>query len=233
MSVLRVIARLATPPVLRDAMHLDALLAAARVERDTEVMRIHRATSPEHLIHPALPVLTIEALGATCAIVSAEIVGDDARRGLDHLVRRKDSEDIDRRAGTWQARSGAERAYCLPLPLIETASLEWLAVGDRREVLRMLQRKIPAVGIVRRHGHGRVLEWTVERVDLPPERVLVDEDGRALRHLPRAWCAEAEAEDVGAWRAPYWHPTMCGPRVPRGTRCVLAPEVLRRLERAT
>jgi hypothetical protein len=221
-SVLLVTARLSAPVATSQAIHLDSVLLQAHP--DVHGAPLSRGDPETAIVVPPLPIARIDALGAWTFVCSAHALPEEARRGREHLVKRKDAEDVEHRARRWTPRSGHERIYHLPVPTLLTPRLSWVCVGDRRGVMELL-RRVRSVGAMRRHGFGAVVEWVVERVDEAPARAIVDAGGRAARHLPAEWTTMADAIDVGPSAPPYWHPARARARVPAGSRCTLRPEV--------
>jgi len=221
MAVLSVSAYMASPIASRDVVHLDSVLAQAHpLVRGRHITRAHSA---QDLLTPPLPVTTLRHAGRMVFACSAWILPPEARPGRDNFTKRLDAEDVWRRAGAWTPGSGPERIYCLPLVTTETPRVEWVVVGNRRGVMQLL-RYVSHVGGWRRQGYGAVREWSVERVDLPPESALVH-CGRAARHLPEAWTSGAVSVDDGPCTPPYWHPGLSEPRVRAGVSCALTGPV--------
>jgi len=104
---------------------------------------------------------------------------------------------------------GAYRSQRLPIRTRVADAVAWLAVGDRREVLKIL-RRVPAIGRKRAHGFGRVAEWTVEAVEEDCSWSADSPHGRMLmRPMPIEY---ARSQGLVGWRpdfcavaAPYWH----------------------------
>lgn len=227
MAILRVTARLGAPVALREALHLDGILAAAHP--DTVGGHLHRASDAVEVRRPRLPVLSKRIRGEECHLASAEEWPEGASRRSGHLTSRRDGEDLDHLTRPIQTASGPERDVMLRFPVVEAPTVSWWCVGDRQGVGKLL-RRVEAVGALRRHGYGTVLSWDVERVNGTMEPVeVVLHGGVARRHLPASWCDGAESIDVGATRVPYWHSSSVGPRVRRGTPTGLAPDVLEAL----
>lgn len=227
MPVLRITARLGGPVVVRDALHLDGILAA--VHPDCVGGALHRASDASEVIRPPLPIVVRRFEDDPVHLASAEEWPEDARRRSGHLTRRRDPDDLDHLTRPIQTASGPDRDVMLRFPVVEAATVSWVAVGDRSGVVSLLKR-VPAIGSIRRHGYGVVLGWDVEVVrGADPASVLVSR-GVARRHLPASWCEAPQAVTVGAWRAPYWHPSSIGARVTRGTPTGLREGTTRVLE---
>lgn len=188
-------------------VHLDALLERAQLHRDGVDMEgmIERATPLDRFPRIALPVWSVEVLGARVRLASAWHLPDDAQPARVHLTSRADAEDIERKARAYTPGSGAGRSRLVSREGVTARRIEWHAFGDRREVLRLL-RLLSFVGSLRRGGHGVVEGWDVEAIEGDVvETTLVSAEGLALRALPPAWLATPPAS-IGAWRSPYWHP---------------------------
>jgi CRISPR type IV-associated protein Csf3 len=97
----------------------------------------------------------------------------------------------------------------------------------------MAVRSVRHIGIMRRHGYGRVRKWEIVEADTAPDQLLVGLDGRAARHLPAEWCIDNQSVDVGAVLPPYWHPGRNQPRVRFGCSAKLREEVYAAVSRLT
>lgn len=222
MTVLRVTAHMLAPIASVEEVHLDSLLTAAHPDvRGRHVTRAHDAGE---LHHPRLPVVRLTVGGVWVLLSSTWQIPEGARFGRESFTKRRDKVDVHYLAQPFTPSSGPGKNYQLPVMTVETPSVSWLVVGDRRGV-RELLRYVQHVGAIRRQGYGRVREWEVERADVDPLRVLVDEQGRAARFLPQAWTSYADALDRGAVVPPYWHPGLAVPRVRPGVRVELLDEV--------
>lgn len=204
-------------------MHLDGALQAVHPDcRGDHVTRFDR-----RLNYPTLPVAKFSVRDRWVYMTSAEQWPAEARRGRSAMVKTYDGADADLRAGTISTSAGPERLYQLPVPLIESPSVSWLAVGNRRSVKEML-KKVRQVGMYRRHGYGIVDRWEIEVVDEPPAAVLTGPDHVLRRHVPEAWCervGDVVRSAPGRCLPPYWHLDL-EPVVRAGTVAHLAPEVL-------
>jgi len=223
-TLLRVTAHLSTPIAARQPVQLDAILIQAHP--DVGGNQISRATPESEIIEPGIGVHRLRVFGEHVFLASEWIVPEKAQRGLEHIVKRKDSQDLDALASNWQGNLGPGKNRCVPMPLIQTDAVAWIVVGQGHGI-RSLLHHIHHVGGVRGQGYGVVREWVVEPLrDVPVERVLITADGRAARHLPAVWVEPGPPLDAGAWLPPYWHPARIKDRIRAGTPCVLRPQVL-------
>lgn len=91
----------------------------------------------------------------------------------------------------WHLSAGPQKARDVPHAAMWVRELHWWCLGDP-DRLRLLLGRVPALGRLTRHGHGRVLSWTV------------DGDADALqRWQQRVWPDPDGRPD--AIRAPYHH----------------------------
>lgn len=106
-------------------------------------------------------------------------------------------------SGSPNLTNGVYREYNAPLPILCVRRLQACAQGNRKEVLRLLERNIRRVGHKRGHGFGNVVairaEWTDQDWSL-------EREGLATRWLPQEGAARLVRP-----RPPYWN--TCG-RVP-------------------
>lgn len=224
MSVLRITAHLRTPIASRQPVQLDAILLHAHP--DLEGKAASRSTPPEALSEPSISVHRIRFAGTRVFLCSGWRLPPEAKRGVEHIVKRKAPEDLDVLERSWNPALGPGKNRCVPVPLTLTPSVSWLAVGKRQGVKRLL-RYARHVGGLRAHGYGIVSRWEIEDLrDEDPLAALLTVDGHAARHLPASWVVGSPPSDSGAWLPPYWHPSRIGRRIPAGVRCELKPEII-------
>jgi hypothetical protein len=63
-----------------------------------------------------------------------------------------------------ETSQGAEKNYDLPLFLRLTPFIDWYCVGDKTELLRILNQ-VTGLGKKRSHGFGQVIEWKVTEIE--------------------------------------------------------------------
>lgn len=105
---------------------------------------------------------------------------------------------------------GWTKSYRLPLRVRRVDRVRWFTVGDRRSVLVAL-RRVQWLGKKTADGYGRVVEWTVDRVEADCSWFGPHESGPVLmRPLPITDDLPANLlgarRDFGACCPPYWHP---------------------------
>lgn len=231
LRIVEVVATLAAPVVLTDEMHLDGLLASAHplcrgapIGRDTPLSRI---------VDPPIPVMNLSDGGVSVRLCTVADAAPSARLTTSQVVKRRDAEDIASLARPVHLGLGPGKNRLGRLPVVVTPTLTWRAVGERRGIVRLLNR-ITCLGTWRSAGYGQVCRWdvTVHPTDTP-EQVLVSRDGRAQRTIPTSWTEWAETTVTGAIQAPYWHPArLVASCVPVGARCVLRPTIIEAVRRA-
>lgn len=228
MATLLVRAFLDSPVALVGPLHLDGILASAAP--GISGRRLTRTCPAEAVVSPPIPVPAVTWAGHRVHLCSAAEAAADARRSSEHLTRRRDGDDLDFLAKPVDTRTGPGRDVKLRFPVTITAYLDWLCVGKRQPVLKMLRSRVQAVGSFRRHGYGVVRRWEVERVDAPALEALVFR-GRARRNLPARWLVEPETVESVPVRAPYWHPSTLEPGVLAGRLTGLDEAVVERVAR--
>ena len=227
MSLLRVTAHLDGPIATRQPVQLDAVLMQAHPYLSGKA--VTRATPEADLEEPSISVHRLYHGGTRVFLCSGWHFPATARRGVEHIVKRKDGLDLDDLEHPWNPALGPGKNRCVPMPLLLTPTVWWFAIG-RREGVKKLLRRVHQLGGLRAHGYGRVRSWEIDAIaDATLDSVLVTADGKAARHLPAAWAIDPPATDAGSWLPPYWHPCRIGHRVPEGNRCNLAPAVLGRV----
>lgn len=223
MGVVRLTATLASPIVLTDDLHLDGLLASAHPS--CRASPIGRETGEADLIDPPLPICQLTAHGATVRLCTAAILPDEARTGSERAIRRRDGDDISMIALPIHLGLGPNKNRLHKLPTVVTPCVSWLAVGERRGLIR-LARRIAFLGGWRSAGFGAVSAWTAEYVSQDEACATLLQGGVAQRHLPASWVEWAADLTVGPFRAPYWHPARQTESIVRaGSRCALHPDI--------
>jgi hypothetical protein len=234
MALLKVTARMEAPVVLRDALHLDALLESAHPHSSR--VRLTRRTPLDQLPRIPIPVLHWDGV----ALCSAAQLPDGAQRGTEYITARPDGVDLGRMAGKVNRKSGPGKDQMIRLPLVYTPELVWYTWSSRgkdsdrspRRAVRGLVRRLKVLGSHRRGGYGRVGAWVVEHMPGGTPMDAVHSGSRALRHLPARWCEWAARESPVACSGPYWHPGRREQGVPEGTPCTLAERTLDKLHEA-
>lgn len=150
---------------------------------------VARCSSP---ILPATKIDTVEYVAKRIAVEEAGLLAPNERK-------------VVSTTNAWT------KSYRLPLRVMAVPLIRWFAVGTRREILRLLQREIHAVGKKIADGYGRVKEWVVEHAEHDCSWYAPHESGKVLmRPMPMGdWLPP----DLLGWRpgygsvvAPYWHP---------------------------
>jgi hypothetical protein len=223
----RVTAHLASPIVLRDELHLDALLEA--LHPDARLISPGRDIPATDVRSFPIPLLRHRAIG----ICSAAQFPDDARISSETVVKRKDDADYAHLARPFMLSEGPGKNSMIPLSVVYASHVYWLAWSARtrrspsRGVRGML-RRARSIGAYRRGGYGSVRRWDVEPMDGQPMDA-IHRNGRTLRHIPSRWAEWAASRDHGPCRAPYWHHSRSEERVPAGTECALTMDVIEAL----
>lgn len=218
----RVVARLTEPVVGLDTnpLHLDGLLSwAGYLTHVDQHGHLHLPPlSPDQCADFALPLATWAmpasvpdphplAVGAgglvwgwACSAAWYTPAGHTTVN-----VRRRPATDVMARYTTDNSHhlsTGPLKARDTPHPATLVGEVTWWALADRARLQAMLDRVI-GVGRMPRHGHGRVLRWTVGRDDTAI-------DQWRWRHLPDP---AGRPETI---RAPYHHHSRRMPCAPLG-----------------
>lgn len=236
-TVYRVSAILSSGVDAPHPVHLDALLANAWAKRHGP--RDGREFARDRDIHcrsTEIPraniagLRRVEARGSGLWLCSAWMLEGELHRAPMWYTRRRDAVDQDMAVAPYTPGSGPSRDVLARRERILTRRVSWLGAGSAREAIRGC-RLVSAIGSMRRHGAGSVSGWSVERVDLDPLRVLVDENGRATRHIPASWCTYVDGPvSLLTVRAPYFTRRLAEPAVSPGARIELHADVLRAVE---
>lgn len=224
LDTLRISCDVLTPVAGDQPIHADAILTSAHRgacsgkiwTRSTPIAELPRLSS---FRHPSLWVYWRIGHGHEVPLASA--MQGAWRAEVDHVVRRRDAIDIESMSKTVTRGTGPDRDLMIPVPLrVVESRVWWDVVGNRRAVKKLL-RNVSSIGGMRKQGYGKVINWSVDRVDDCSPLVRA---GVSQRNLPQSWCSSYDRQDVGPVEPPYWHPGRNVARVPCGTECELAEE---------
>jgi hypothetical protein len=99
--------------------------------------------------------------------------------------------------GSPNTSNGTYRDWNMPLPLTACTKMVAWAHGDRKEVRRELRRNIKYLGKKRAHGHGRIVDITVEIIE---QDWSMSKNGVATR-----WTPDVNGFRLVRPRPPYWN----------------------------
>ncbi len=205
-------------PLVGEPPQLDALLEYA-------VSLYHPKAVPGYKVDRALPAppqaqipipIARASLGPwQVGRCSNPILGFVAAEGVQHIAKRIGVEKADclaEKSRTVVTTTNSwTKSYRIPLRQRLVDRVAWFAVGNRRNILRTLQRHIKFIGLKRAVGNGMVCEWTVDRVEQDYSWFAPSEHGPILmRSLPVGdWLPEGLVgfrKGFGGVCPPYWHP---------------------------
>lgn len=222
---LRVTAHLASPLCVGEdgPPRLDALLELAysrtldpRNGQGVDKERLTRDQPPPEQGNIWIP-LARQWLGPWLVAVCSDAIVPACRESVEYINKRLACEEAQliepaRRkqichTNTWT------KSYRLPKRLLHCDCVAWFAVGDRGDVLRTLNKRIPALGKKISVGYGKVARWEVEHHERDVSWYLPHPSGAGrilMRTLPQgAWIPKdllGCKQDFRACVGPYWHP---------------------------
>lgn len=176
---------------------LDGLLAAACARHHVHGEPPGRDEEPDDI---PIPLARWNIGGTWGWKASALFPEGDTLESLTFWRKRLRQDRIEITAGSPNTTNGTYRDWNMPLPLLLCRTMVAYAFGDRVNVRRELRRSVRWLGKKRAHGHGRVTDIEVDRVD---QDWSMSRDGIGTRWLP----AENGARLVRP-RPPYW--SNCG-----------------------
>lgn len=214
---LLVTARLASP-LAGDPPHLDALLewALSLYRPKAEPgYKIDRRFAAPPMAEIPIPLQRSDVGPWKIACASSPILPIPTMEAVEHIGKKigvehagllaEKSRIVVATGNSWT------KSYRIPLRIRTVDRVAWFAVGNRREILKILQRHILSIGKKVADGYGRVSEWTVERTAEDCSWYARHERGRVLmRPLPIVSGVPSGLvgfrQDFGAACPPYWHP---------------------------
>lgn len=183
MQPLRITAKIANPFVAYDnfSPSLDALLEWYWLE---ERGLITPNPTPDSLVQADLPLLKGDIQGEWYWTVSSPHYILEEQQ-ITKYRRRWDQQDKHLNWGGKRAKfstsEGHTKSYDLPLYLRSTPQIDWFAVGDGDEILRLLE-PCKSLGKKRAYGFGEIIRWEVQQVE--QDWHLWGPQGQLMRPMP-------------------------------------------------
>lgn len=177
-----------------EPIHLDALVAWTLAPIHCRNKHITRDDVPEEF---PMPLARATVRGEQVWRASALFPEGETAETFTHWRKRFRVGRVELTRGSPNLANGVYRDWNMPLPLLLAHKMVAYAVGDRRDLLKLL-RRVPALGKKRAHGHGRITGVEIERIKADYSLVM---DGRAMRWLP-----DPRGVRLVRPRPPYWHP---------------------------
>lgn len=180
----------------QEPIHLDALLAWALAPMQTTRRGLTRSDPPDNI---QLPLLRSRVRDVPIWHASALFPGEMDSVETLRFWRKKFRQDrLHLTSGSPNLQNGVYREYNMPVPLLLTPRMVAYASGNRKDVKRLVEKHLPALGKKRAYGYGRIVAITCEPI---PEDWSLIANGIAMRWLP---------DPQGARHVrpcpPYWHP---------------------------
>ena len=217
MKSLKVSARLGSP-LCGDPPHLDALLELALAHaQGMPTYEIDRSRPCPPVAQIGIPLVRRWINGSLVSCCSSPILSEMECERVEHVNTRfplEHSPRLSEGERTIVATSNAQfKSYRLPLRIRNVSQIAWFALsGDRRRLLRVLQRNIRSLGKKRSVGYGRVTAWEVDEVSADWSWFATDQDGTQVLMRPLPLGVELPEsltgcrQDFGGCQPPYWHP---------------------------
>lgn len=196
---MKVIMEMRSPVVTTDYIFLDGLVSSA-VFKDCVPNHYDLPQDTSELIHIPLP---LKQYGNSEPFYAASIgYADEMVEGIDHWRKRT---EIDTKKKI-QVGSGQYKMYDMPMPTMWAERWIFYANGDIKEVRRVLQAHISAIGKKCSQGFGHIKQIMVE----PSEHDWsIVKDGVPMRPIPESGAYGFDMDcDVlmyFAYKPPYWH----------------------------
>lgn len=210
---LKVTCRLAAP-LCGQPPQLDSLLEYALAPAQGFAAKLRRDLPVPEPGSIRIPILRGRIGGLLVARSSSPVFGH-ARSSVEHVVKQLAVEH----AGLLEPRqrlvvatgNSTFKSYRLPLHVRPVDRVVWFTFGDRKTLLRTLNRHIHALGKKRSVGYARIAGWEVERIDDDYSWFAESDSGTVLMR-PLPVCDElpegldGARRDFASVQPPYWHP---------------------------
>ena len=220
--LVRVVFEMASPVILTDPLHLDAIITAVHPDAvDTTLVRTMDAKGSIKGLSLPLERAGLPASWVWCA--SAAYFPDTAKPFSGKYCRRKDEYDADWIGKNVLTIGGIYKNRVAAASGVATPEVCFLAVPTDTDELLALCRKVQGLGRLRASGYGMIRGVRLERVTRDWRDALVYA-GKAMRTLPAEMLTSPAGKSVRI-RPPYWARTDRVEGAEPGDEAVLSPEV--------
>jgi hypothetical protein len=76
---------------------------------------------------------------------------------------------------------GAFKNYAVSLPTLQTKYIVWFAVGEKEQIIKMLENNIFDIGKKRSQGYGKIKKWFIKEI---AEDYSLNVSGKPTRQIP-------------------------------------------------
>lgn len=179
-----------------EPIHLDGLLAWCLAPRQKGVRKhLQRSDIPDRI---RLPLLMSRVNGVEVYHASALFPQGPQGEDLQFWRKRFRQNRIELTKGSPNLTNATYRDWNTPVQLILCRKMVAYASGNKKEVKKILRREVKYLGKKRAHGHGRVVDIALERIEADCS---LQKEGVAMRFLP-----DTEGFRMVRPVPPYWHP---------------------------
>lgn len=199
-SPLRVTARLLSPVVHYEPLHLDAMLSYAVVYQATRGEMISPLPSGDAYYLP-LPLEALWHSHAGAPLWASTDFEPEGELVRDVTYAHKRALEPKMTSRNLAIGTGQFKEMRKPMPTISADTFSADCVGNADAIAHLL-RIMTSIGKKRAYGFGDVAEWVIE--DIPDFR-LYDAADQPRRPLPAEYVAGWQGNTVrGGWTPPYW-----------------------------
>lgn len=212
--LIRIEARLVTP-LAEEPPQIDALLELVLARYRDHDCRLDRTMPAPEIASVPIPLCLGRASGQPVYRSTSPIYRSVGPDTVDYYCRRLDPGWAfmwpEERIKQIPVTGGKHKSYRLPLRVRVVPQVVWYAIGDRKEVHRLLKR-VQYLGKKTSQGYGRVTGWQVENIDEPDVTwyAKTDQGSVLMRPLPAGGYLPSDLigyrPSFGACNGPYWHP---------------------------
>lgn len=218
----RVVFEMASPLVISDPLHLDAIIMAVHPEAaETALVRTMDANEKFTPIQLPLERAGIDGDWVWCA--SAAFFPDTAKPYSGKYCRHKDALDGDWLKKNVMTVGGLYKIRVAGITGITTPEVCFLAATEQQEELLALCERVRGLGRLRNHGYGMIKKVRLEPVTRDWRDVLVY-GGEAMRTLPHSFVTNPCHQQIRT-QPPYWARTDRMKGVEPGDTAKLSSEV--------
>lgn len=210
MDNLRITACLASPVVVWGLIHLDGLLAAAKIIKEEGYRGLEKREAEMREKEPDFIELPLEIWRENIYRASAGFY--DGVEGVATYHKKWDEEyddlvDFEGRRAKIRVGVGFYKSYSLKNRYISAEKMIFFARGDKDEIEKLLEY-LPAIGKRRAEGYGIIREWKIEPIS---EDKSIQFKGHIMRAIPARLVMELETAPTSmrmahiTYRPPYFY----------------------------